>query len=232
LEQLYTDGELIIHHKQGSRKYYDLANKYIPSSILKADNPCKSEESFINWRIYRRIGAVGLLWDKNSTAFLGLNINAETRKTALTRLTNERKICPVMVEGIKSTFYYLADDDSLMQKIINEEADIKPRMSFLAPLDPIMWDKALILALWNYQYAWEIYTPVSKRKYGYYTLPILFGEKFVGRIEIIADHKENILRIKNIWWEPEIKQTKKLEATLNRTLNAFCRFNDCNEVSM
>ena len=74
LEQLYTDGELIIHHKNGSRKYYDLVDKYLPSTILKAGNPCKNDEEFLAWRVLRRIGAVGLLWDKNSTAFLRILI--------------------------------------------------------------------------------------------------------------------------------------------------------------
>ena len=83
LEQLYTDGVLIIHHKNGSRKYYDLAEKHLPHALLRAENPCKNEEDFSAWRVLRRIGAVGLLWDKNSTAFLGLNINAEMRKKIL-----------------------------------------------------------------------------------------------------------------------------------------------------
>ncbi|WP_051204849.1 DNA glycosylase AlkZ-like family protein [Butyrivibrio sp. VCD2006] len=227
LEQLYTDGELIIHHKKGSRKFYDLTKKYLPTSILEAENPCKDEESFICWRVLRRIGAIGLLWDKNSTALLGININAETRKKILLRLTNEGKICPVMVEGLKTAFYYLSSDDSLMRQVLEGSADIKPRMSFLAPLDPLMWDKALILALWDYQYSWEIYTPAVKRKYGYYTLPILFGEQFVGRIEAIPDRKNKILCVKGLWWEQGIRKTKKLDAALQRTLKVFSKFNDC-----
>ena len=229
LEQLYTDGELVIHHKQGSRKYYDLARKNIPSSILDAENPCKDEESFTAWRVLRRIGAVGLLWDKNSTAFLGIDLNAACRKVVLERLTEEGKILPVNVEGIKTTFYYLSEDDSLMNAVMNGEADLKPRMSFIAPLDPLMWDKSLILALWDFRYSWEIYTPAVKRKYGYYTLPILFGDRFVGRIDTAADRKESILRVKGLWWEPGVRQTKKLENSLGRTLNNFCRFNECEE---
>lgn len=230
LEQLYTDGELIIHHKQGSRKYYDLAHKYISSAVLEAENPCKDEESFISWRVLRRIGAVGLLWDKNSTAFLGINLNAETRKRILALLLSDGMICDVMVEGIKTPFYYLASDDLLMQMIIDGNADLKPRMTFIAPLDPIMWDKSLVLALWDFQYAWEIYTPVVKRKYGYYTLPILFGDRFIGRIDTVADRKEHLLRVKGLWWEPGVRQTKKLETALGRTLKNFCRFNECMEV--
>ncbi|MCR4787548.1 MAG: winged helix DNA-binding domain-containing protein, partial [Lachnospiraceae bacterium] len=230
LEQLYTDGELIIHHKQGSRKYYDLAAKYISQDVLDAGNPCENEESFISWRVLRRVGAVGLLWDKNSTALLGININAKTRKAILEGLEEEGKICSVMVEGIKQPFCYLAQDEPLMLNVISGDVDLKPRMSFIAPLDPLMWDKSLVFALWDFLYAWEIYTPVAKRKYGYYTLPILYGERFVGRIEIIADRKEHILRVKNIWWEPGIRMTKKLVTALNKILNTFCRFNDCKEI--
>ena len=230
LEQLYTDGELVIHHKNGSRKYYDLADKYLPASILNADNPCKDDEEFLTWRVLRRIGAVGLLWDKNSTAFLGIELNAEKRKRILERLVKEEKISSVEVEGIKSLFFYRSEDNALMNDIIEGRQDLKPRMSFIAPLDPLMWDKALILALWDFKYSWEIYTPAEKRKYGYYTLPVLFGDRFVGRIEAVPDRIEHVLIVKGLWWEPGIRVTKNLKAVLERTLREFGRFNDCRSV--
>ncbi len=105
------------------------------------------------------------MWDKNSTAFLGININAEARKRILARLTDEGKICPVTVEGIKAGFYYRTEDEPLMRSVIVGAVDLKPRMSFIAPLDPSMWDKSLVLALWDFLYAREIYTPAVKRKY-------------------------------------------------------------------
>ena len=227
LEQLYTDGELIIHHKKGSRKYYDLAEKYLPATLLKADNPCKDELDFISWRVLRRIGAVGLLWDKSSTAFLGIDLKADLRKRVLSDLSADKKIGSVMVEGIKVPFYYLSEDEALMQKIIAGTADLKPRMSFIAPLDPLMWDKALILALWDFKYSWEIYTPAVKRKYGYYTLPIIYGDRFVGRIEAVPDRKEGVLQVKGLWWEPGVRQTKALNQDLERALGRFAGFNDC-----
>ena len=132
-----------------------------------------------------------------------------------------------MIEGEKVPFYCVSSDDDLMQAIINGSADIKPRMSFIAPLDPLMWDKALISSLWDFKYSWEIYTPAVKRKYGYYTLPILFGDKFVGRIEAVPDRKEKVLRVRGLWWEPGVRVTKKLETNLDRTLKTFAQFNDC-----
>ncbi len=227
LEQLYTDGELIIHHKKGSRKYYDLAKDHLPKALLKAENPCKDEDEFCAWRVLRRIGAVGLLWDKSSTAFLGIDLKAEKRREILALLTDTGKIKPVMVDGMKPVFYYRTEDDGMLGKILDKKADLKPRMSFMAPLDPLMWDKALILALWDFRYSWEIYTPAVKRKYGYYTLPIIYGDRFMGRIEAIPDRKEGVLRVKGLWWEPDIRQTKKLNTVLERTLKGFARFNEC-----
>ncbi len=230
LEQLYTDGVLIIHHKKGSRKYYDLAEKYFPPSLLNAKDPFSNEEDFLAWRVLRRIGAVGLLWDKNSTAFLGININAEKRKRILDHLSRKGKVRAVMVEGIKQPFYYRSEDEPLMKKIIEGEADLKPRMLFIAPLDPLMWDKALILALFDFRYSWEIYTPAAKRRYGYYTLPVLFGDRFVGRIEAVPDRKNGVLEVKGFWLEPDVRKTVKLTRSLERTLAGFARFNGCTKV--
>ena len=69
LEQLYTDGVLLIHHISGSRNFYDLADRYFNQNLLNENNPCPDEMSFIAWRIRRRIGAVGLLWNRRSDAF-------------------------------------------------------------------------------------------------------------------------------------------------------------------
>ncbi len=232
LEQLYTVGELVIHHKNGSRKYYDLAERYLPAGILKADDPCKDEFERISWRVLRRIGAVGLLWDKSSPAFLGIDLKADMRKQVLAKLLADNKITAAAVEGIKVPFYYRTEDEELMREILDGRADLKPRMSFIAPLDPLMWDKALILALWGFTYSWEIYTPAVKRKYGYYTLPIIYGNRFVGRIEAVPDRKEGILRVKGLWWEQGVRQTKALRSALERTLRDFAGFNDCRAVDL
>lgn len=232
LEQLYTDGELIIHHKNGSRKYYDLAERHIAKDILEGNNPCQDEMEYLAWRVLRRIGAVGLIWDKNSTAFLGIYLKAEMRKKVLAKLMEDKAISMCYVEGVKVPFYYRAEDEGLMQEVLEESVDLKARMAFIAPLDPMMWDKELIYALWDFRYSWEIYTPKTKRKYGYYTLPIIYGDRFVGRIETAADRKAGILSVKGLWWETGIRHTKKMDAALMRTLKTFAKFNDCSEIEM
>lgn len=230
LEQLYTDGTLLIHHKKGSRKFYDLSERYLEPELLDAASPLEDDEAFLRWRVLRRIGAVGLLWDKNSTAFLGIRMNADERRLALSGLETSGAILPCRVEGIKTLFYYRSEDDPLMRDVLSGSVDRKKRLEFLAPLDPFLWDKTLIAALWDFHYSWEIYTPAEKRKYGYYTLPVLWGERFIGRIEASADHKRRTLRVKNIWFEPGICVTKEIQASLDRTLARFARFNDCTKV--
>ena len=138
---------------------------------------------------------------------------------------------PVQVEGIKQLFYYREEDDALMQAVLAGDADLKPRMEFIAPLDPMMWDKALVEAVFDFRYSWEIYTPSEKRKYGYYTLPILFGDRFVGRVDSAVDRKEGVLRVKGLWWEPGVRVTKKLETALERTLQRFAKFNGCSKIA-
>lgn len=232
LEQLYTDGTLVIHHKSGSRKFYDLTERHLDPALLSATSLCEDEESFLRWRVLRRIGAVGLLWNKSSPAFLGIPMKSEQRREIFTSLEASGAILPVRVEGIKTLFYCRAEDDTLMEEVLAGSLDRKPRLEFLAPLDAMLWDKALIAALWGFSYSWEIYTPAERRKYGAYTLPILWGENFIGRIEAAADHRDKILRVKNIWHEPGVHMTKRIERALDRSLSRFAKFNDCTTVEL
>ena len=231
LEQLYTDGVLLIHHKTGSRKYYDLADKYLPAELRSAPNPCPDEASWLCWRVKRRIGAVGLLWNRNSTAWLGINMATEQRNASFDRLEKDGIITPVQVEGIRFPLYMLTDDLPLLASVTAGQASLKPRLEFLAPLDPMLWDRKLIEAVWGYRYSWEIYTPVVKRKYGYYVLPVLWGDRLIGRIEPKADRKAKSLTVQNVWLEPGVRRTKKLSGQIDRAVQRLARFNGCSVLS-
>jgi len=225
LEQLYTDGVLLIHHKVGSRKFYDLAEQYLDRSLLEAKNPCGDRESFIQWRVLRRIGAVGLLWNRRSDAWLGIDMSTEERNKAFAALEAAGETEPVQVEGLRAPLYMRAVDRDCLDEVLTETVDDRPRLEFLAPLDPFLWDRKLIEALWSYRYTWEIYTPVDKRKYGYYVLPVLWGEKLVGRIEFSVDRKNGALSVKNLWLEAGVRQTKKLDRALEGAVGRMARFN-------
>ena len=231
LEQLYTDGVLLIHHKSGSRKFYDLADRYFSRDLLEAENPCPDETSFLKWRIRRRIGAAGLLWNRRSDAFLGIEMTADEREAAFEQLEAEGAIRKTMVDGIRFPLYFLAEDLPLADAVLNDAVDRKLRLEFLAPLDPMLWDRKLVEAIWDYQYSWEIYTPAEKRKFGYYVLPMLYGEKLAGRIEAAADRKAETLVVKNIWYEAGIRQTKKLEAAVDAAVGRLAKFNGCRTIT-
>ena len=230
LEQLYTDGVLLIHHKSGSRKFYDLADRYFSQNLLNENNPCPDEMSFIAWRIRRRIGAVGLLWNRRSDAFLGIGMNTEQRNAAFEKLEAEGLIQKATVEGIRFPLYFLTEDWPLVNAVLSDDIDLTQRLEFLAPLDPMLWDRKLVEAIWDYHYSWEIYTPAEKRKFGYYVLPMLYGETMAGRIEAAADRKAETLVIKNIWYEPGIRQTKKLNKAMDSAIGRLARFNDCSQI--
>ncbi|MDR2647340.1 MAG: winged helix DNA-binding domain-containing protein [Oscillospiraceae bacterium] len=224
LEQLYGIGELVIHHKDGARKYYDLTERYIPSEILSAPDPHHDDFEHLKWRVARYIGAVGMLWCRPSDALP--RMTAETRSKVFALLLDEGRICDVKIEGIKDTLYFRAEDMPIMEQA-QENHDFPLRCEFIAPLDPFMWDRKVIKAIFGFEYTWEIYTPVVKRKYGHYVLPILFGERFVGRIEPIVDKKARTLTVKNIWYEDDVKPTKATTKAVEKCLARFSRFNGC-----
>ena len=230
LEQLYSTGELIIHHKKGSRKYYDLADKYLPSRLLSAPDPLPDEYEHQKWRVLRRIGAVGLLWNRPSDAWLNIwGLKSPERIRIFADLLSEEKILAVSVEGIASELYCRAEDRPLLETVL-ENRTYKPRCEFIAPLDCFLWDRKLIKALFGFEYTWEIYTPADKRKYGFYVLPIIYGERFAGRIEAIAQSKTGTLLVKNIWYEEDCRQTKKLLTEIDKSVKRFARFNQCGSI--
>jgi len=228
LEQMYCTGECVIHHKNGARKFYDLADKYLPAQLLSAPDPYPDENDHMAFRVLRRIGAVGILWNRPSDAFLNIwGLDAEKREQAFAALLREGRILPVQVEGVRGDMYIRAEDAALFdaaQKVSSA------RCETIAPLDPLLWDRKLIKALFDFEYSWEIYTPQSKRKYGYYVLPLLYGDRFAGRVEAAADMKNGVLQVKNVWLENGVKKTGALEKKIRQCMQRLARFNGCKEV--
>ena len=83
-----------------------------------------------------------------------------------------------------------------------EDSPVPARTTFLSPFDRLIHDRARTEALWGFHYRLEMYVPAAKREYGYYVLPILHGDRLVGRIEPVFDRREKVLRVKGLWWEP------------------------------
>lgn len=230
LEALYFRGNLIVHHKKGTIKYYALASEFIDKSVLDAPDPNKYDDDFLKWRVLRRIGSVGLLWNKPSDAWLGIDgFQRETRDRIFSQLLSEGSIIPCSVEGIADKLYFLKEDEQLAKQVLLSK-QYKKRLEFIAPLDNLMWDRNLIKAIFDFDYKWEIYTPADQRKYGYYVLPIIYGNRFAGRIELNVDKRSRSLVLKNLWVDNNTKLNERFKQDLQERLYRFAVFNECNLV--
>ncbi len=231
LETLYFRGDLIVHHKKGTIKTYALAEDHIDSALLSAADPNRTEAEFTKWMVLRRIGSVGMLWNKPSDAWLGIDrLKSEARKAAFASLLEDEAIIPCAVEGIAEPLYACAGDEPLLRSVLSANSEYELRVEFIAPLDNLMWDRKLIRALFGFDYKWEIYTPVAERKYGYYVLPVLYGDALVGRIELVADKKAKRLNVVRYWPEDEAEKDGTFRRMLRERLDRFAAFNGCEEV--
>ncbi len=224
LETLYFRGDLIVHHKKGTIKYYALAEDYIPREILTAKDPHDDEIEHMKWRVLRRISAVGMLWNKASDAWLYIRgFKTKERNIVFQQLLDEGKIFEFAVEGVKENLYCLTTDKGLIDTVRSEK-NFHRRTELIAPLDSFIWDRKLIKEIFGFEYKWEIYTPVSQRKYGYYVLPIISGDRFVGRTEAVCDRKNKVLNIKGLWLENGVQLDFALKQRLEQCFTRFMLF--------
>lgn len=224
LESMFYWGEILVHHKVGTRRFYDYVSKHIPEEILSKSDPNKTLEDYLEWHIKRRIGAIGLLWDRASDAWIGIHwMKTKERRAAIKRLIDKKEIIPITIEDIKYPCYIRREEKGLLEKVMKGLAYV-PAVSFIAPLDNMLWDRNLIQELFGFEYRWEVYTPVVKRKYGYYVLPILYGDQLIGRFEPRYYKEKGLLEIKNWWWESEVTLDDTLTDAIEDALKCFMAY--------
>lgn len=224
LESMYLWGELIIHHKVWTRRVYDLISRHIDEVLLSAPDPNKTEKQYYEWYVLRRIGSIGLLWNKAGDAWLGIRgIKSKEREGAFETLLQKKKILEISVEGIKPLLYIRSEDRPNIDRII--EWEVKPkRAAILAPLDNMLWDRRLIKEIFDFDYCWEVYKPETERQYGYYVLPVLYDDRFIARFEPGRDKKNGALIIKNWWWEKNVTKSDKMYEALKNCFKNFSSY--------
>ena len=224
LETLYFRGDLVIHHKTGTIKSYALASDCLPEEILSAPSPFRNDLQRQMWQVMRRIGAVGMLWNAPSDAWLGVDgLNMQSRNEVFRALEELRVIAPVQVEGIPKPLYVQTEDFDLLMRC-REPITSEKRARLLAPLDCMLWDRKLIASLFDFSYKWEIYTPEDQRHYGYYVLPVLYDEGFIGRIEPVCDRRADALVVRRFWPEAGKKISNRCLWDVEDALNDLRRF--------
>ena len=200
LEALFVVGEVGIARRDGNRRYYDLIERLVPAAIL--DVPPASEDEAIRHRVLSRFRAVGLAGATgNAELVWGGAGPVAQRKEIIADLVDDGTLVPVDVEGVRGTRLLLGEERPIV-RAADRNRRVPLKVTFLAPLDPLMWDRPLIRDLFGFEYQWEVYTPQAKRRHGYYVLPILFGDRFAGRIEPRLERKTRTLHIAGVWFEP------------------------------
>ena len=220
LDNMYFTGELVIHSKVHTRKVYDLASRHIPIEILSTPDPNSTQQQYYDWHVLRRLGSVGLLWNKGGVWHGVYGVNRKERADVLERLVQQGKAVELNVEGIKLPLYVRSQDMPELEKAQEMEVP-EPRAAILAPLDNLLWARELVAQLFDFDYTWEVYKPVAERKYGYYVLPVLYGDCFIARFEPGKDKNTGNLIIKNWWWESDVEKTPEMCDSLK---NCFKRF--------
>jgi uncharacterized protein YcaQ len=232
LESLYNWGELVVHHKVNTRKFYDFARRHIPVELFEAPDPFASQEDFDDWYVLRRLGGVGLLPERSSDGWLGMwELKTPRRAAALSRLLAAGRVRRVEVQGQRYPLYMRSQDEDTLQAVLDGMPPAR-RAAFLAPLDNLIWDRALIEALFDFEYRWEVYKPVAQRRWGYYVLPVLYGERFVARCEPQLDKKTGVLRMENWWWQPGVRRSKAMDAALSKALGCFIEYLGASQVQI
>lgn len=176
MQKLFFHGRLLIARRQGSRRYYDLPDRVLPASILTLPAPKPKETA--RWEALLKL---------------------RQRRLALLKRA-ELALVEDLVQPVRIAdgplLHCLHADAPLFESIENRDSKIEnssPRL--IAPLDPLIYDRRVTQAVWDFDYTWEVYTPAAKRVRGYYALPVLSGGELVGHVDPKADRPKRRLTV-------------------------------------
>jgi uncharacterized protein YcaQ len=226
LEAYSVSGVLGLARRDGNRRIYDLVERLFPAELLAQEVPVHEA---LRHKVLSRFRAHGLLGASGSQElWIGTgNANKRrsdhpTRAELREELVELGEIVPVEVEGVRGKRFVLRDEVDLLESPPEPAASV----TLLAPLDPFMWDRALLGPLYDFDYVWEVYVPEAKRRWGYYVLPILFRDRLVGRIEPRIDRAGGRVQVLGVWWEDgfDPRRAEGLVEAMRAALRAYLGF--------
>jgi uncharacterized protein YcaQ len=202
LEAGAVTGVFGLARRDGNRRYYDLLERLLPANVLAYKLPLTEQ---LRHKLLSRYRAHGLLGVGGADIFGGLGpAKPDPRwpeypgRTALREeLIELGELVPVEVEGMRGKRFVIKED----VRLLRAPPEPSPSVAFLPPFDPLVWDRGLLGSLFEFEYVWELFVPPAKRRWGWYVLPILFGDRFVGRIEPRIDRAEDRVHVLDVWWE-------------------------------
>ncbi len=221
LENLYNMGEIGIHHRTGTRRYFDLTERLLPAEVVNTADPFKTDEDYLDWHVQRRVSSIGLAFPNITDTWLGiLGLKGVQKRQSLLRLCEQGRIKPVAVESAPGkSFFVPADFYSRFDEIATDRGE--PQAAFLAPLDNLIWQRDVLKWVFGFEYTWEVYKPVALRQYGFYVLPVLYGDRIIARCEFVLERKTATLVLQNWWWEAGVSPDEAMLAALWVSLAEF-----------
>ena len=194
LEAYTVTGVIGLARRDGNRRYYDLLERLLPAEVLAHEVP---EREQLRHKLLSRYRAHGLLGPGGAGGTFARIAEPNARNELRDELVALGALVPVNVEGVRGKRLVLAEELALLQA----PPEPTPSVAFIAPFDSLLWDTTLLASLFDFDYVWEGFFPAAKRRWGYYVLPIVFGDRFVGRIEPRIDRERARVEVLNVWWE-------------------------------
>jgi len=222
LNLLWDCGDLMIHHVEGNRRYYDLTEHVLPPNL---DVETPSKEEYERFMIKKYVKAYGLI-DTRDWRFGWLPLKASQRKTVVDEMVEDNELCPVKIEGVKHVYYVLDEHSSFFE---SSDTSISEKCHFVAPLDNLLWNRRMIFEVFDFNYAWEVYKVPEKRIYGYFVMPILYGARFIGRLDPKLDRQNKKMIINSLVLDKK-GFDKRIITELGKALERFLKCHDVSDV--
>ncbi len=221
LEQLFMEGKLMAARRQGFQKVYDLAENVLPAGI---DISVPSKKEYAEHLIRKAIQAHGSAGE-NEIAYLRSGLKTPVNK-ALKYMLQEGELIEVKIEGLEKPVF------TSPEQLLNASKKIKIKNSihFLSPFDNTVIQRKRLQNIFDFDYMIECYLPEPKRKYGYFTLPVLYGDKFIARFDPKADRASKTFYIKSMHFEKGFKPDENFNLQFAAKLKEFSEFNGCKKI--
>ncbi|MFK8035322.1 MAG: winged helix-turn-helix domain-containing protein [Hyphomicrobiales bacterium] len=217
LDYMWNCGELATSHRENFKKFYDLAERVIPSELHQMKH---HDDEQIHWLCTQALDRLGFATAGEIQRFWGA-MDAKELKSWLS--TTSDNLVPVEIEAADKTWSQAFAPADIQDRLASLSAPTS-RLRIMNPFDPIIRDRARLKRLFGFDYRIEIFVPAEKRIWGYYVFPLLEGDRLVGRIEAKGDRQKGNLNVLNLWVEPKVKWTNARATKLAAELDRFARF--------
>lgn len=199
LHYLWMTGALAVHSRRHFQKRFDLFERAIPGApAIEA----VAAEEFRRWHLERSLHAMGAATDVDLARYLTFpRFPVGARRTALRAMHERGEVIQVEVEGQRGRWWILARDLPALARA-GRRARLARGTTLLSPFDSLLWHRDRVSRLFGFDYRIEVYTPVSQRVHGYYTLPILHDGHLVGRVDAKAHRPDGVLEVRHVVFEP------------------------------